>query len=138
MNISREDLERGVTCGNCGQWCKVYRRRLHHGTAVALIHLYRDGGFVHWNSIQKMAKVSSAGVQMGLLRWWGLAESDKKGNWNLTEKGRAFVRGELRVRKYVYTYAGKVIEPPEGDDETVDIHDVINHSFDYAEMMGWT
>jgi hypothetical protein len=48
------------------------------------------------------------------LRYWDLVEksdpdSEKGGVWNLTERGKMFVRGEITVNKVVISYRGKMV-----------------------------
>lgn len=134
-----DHLEEGLTCPCCGQFAKVYRRSLNSGMARSLIEMYRAGAaedFIHLPTT-----ISLRSREEGKLRFWGLVEEDvgvredggRAGWWQLTRKGRLFVRDRLAVPKYVLLY-NNTFQSFDGDE--VRITDCLGDKFDYAELMG--
>jgi hypothetical protein len=131
--------QEGQRCPVCIQWAKVYRWRLYATAARFLVRLYRAGGtdtFVE----SKTVKVPGQGGDATRLRHWRLVEHEKErrpdggrsGFWRVTERGERFVRGEIAVPKYAYTYDGRCLLL-NGDPGT--ISDVLGESFDYADYV---
>lgn len=133
----RTRLDAGANCPLCGQHAKTYRRKINAGMARSLIHIYRIGGtgWVHVRAIGAQSR------EEGKLAYWGLLEEQRAtglhggraGYWRLTPKGIAFVRGHLKVPKYVHVYDGRVL----GFDGTqmVDIKDALGTKFNYTDLM---
>lgn len=78
-----------------------------------------------------------------LLHQWGLIEEvpddadpqkKKAGFYRVTERGVQFVRGEIRVNKFVYLYDNRLLNIS-GDTETVSMQEALGDRFDYQELM---
>lgn len=133
----RQQLDQGAHCPLCGQHAKMYRRKINSGMARSLIHIYRiaGNGWVHVSAIGARSR------EEGKLAYWGLLEEQKAtglhggraGYWRLTDKGIAFVRGNLKVEKYALIYDGRVY----GFDgtEMISIKDALGTKFDYQDLM---
>jgi hypothetical protein len=59
--------------------------------------------------------------------------SNRVGWWRLTDRGRAFVRGEIKVPSKARIYANRCLGFT-GDPWT--ISDALRHPFDFRELMG--
>lgn len=134
--------EAGMRCPCCDQFAKLYRRPLNTTMAASLIWLYHASHqgriFVHVPSSAPRRVVKTN--QLCTVAHWGLivsrgTDDDAKrasGYWRITEKGAAFVRGEILVPARVHLYAGQV----EGWSEArVDIWAALGTRFDYADLM---
>lgn len=137
----RENWEKGTPCPCCGQFVKLYRRKLTSGMAVALIRLYRLTKLDHdeYVHITKLGHLNG-GEFAQLVRWSLIQEmpndNDVKrtsGNWRITRDGILFVKGELSVASHVYTYNGKTIKFSK---TSTDIHEALGNKFNYKEIMG--
>ena len=148
--IVRDGMDDGVECPCCDQYCKLYKRGIHTSMARFLIWLYRTGlgepdrRFFHigeWPTSED--RFLSAGDAAKLRYWELIAEKPKdpndttrrtSGYWRITERGIAFVCGELRVPAHVFLFDGRV----QGwDEETITIRDALGKNFNYAKLMGW-
>jgi hypothetical protein len=139
-----EQAVEGVECPCCGQFAKVYRRKLNSGMARSLIWLVKE--FLETKDgveVQKQApRQVMANREMGKLVHFGLAvikghdgDSKKKtsGLWRPTDKGIDFVFDRVRVPRRVYLYDNKAVG---SDDEMTSIREALGDKFDYGELMG--
>jgi hypothetical protein len=127
----------GVTCPTCGQYAKVYRRRLNGQMAKALIAIYRAAAkdWVHIRTI-----VGSARADEAKLRYWGLLEEGNErredggraGYWRVTDDGEKFILLRLAVPTYALVYDGQCIDH---DGPDIDIKEALATRFNYAELM---
>ena len=136
-NWLRARLDQGETCPLCHQHAKMYRRKINAGMAHSLIHIHRiapTGGWVHVHAIGARSR------EEGKLVYWGLAEEQtsvglhggRAGYWRLTDKGRDFVKGKIKVPKYAKVYNGQCYGL-EGD--LVGIKESLGTKFNYDELM---
>lgn len=133
----RLKLDDGTSCPACGQYCKVYQRKLNSGMARSLIAMYQidPTGYIHVPTA-----LSARSREEGKLAYWRLVEEQnanrpdggRAGYWRITELGTQFVLGQLRVPRYARVYDGKVLELT-GD--PISIQDALGDKFDYAELM---
>lgn len=108
----RQRLDAGVECPCCGQFAKRYRRQLNSGMALALVVFYRECGTQWGYKPDVLRGLGAAARDESLLRHWGLLEEatedredgGRAGWWRVTPKGKAFVQGELSVRKKLVIY----------------------------------
>jgi hypothetical protein len=129
--------EDGIACPCCGQFCKVYRRRLNAGQAQALILMWRTAGR-DWVHVPTLA--SRSGGDPGKMRHWGLIEEaagrredgGRRGSWRITERGQAFVLGELTVPQYVSIFDNRVLGH---DGPNIGIREALGGRFNYDELM---
>lgn len=143
----RDNVDDGVTCPLCGQFAKVYRRKINAGIARVLIAMYRKAGddWVYLPYIDSTGRepihVSRSG-EMCIARYWGLIEqmpgeredgSSRVGWWRLTGRGCAFVRNEIRIPKYARIYASRCLNLDA--EQTVTIVDALGTKFNYWELM---
>lgn len=127
----------GVNCPCCGQFAKVYRRRLNTGMARSLITMWRSAGR-EWQHVP--TTVGGKSREEGKLRYWGLVEErttprddgGRAGWWRVTEKGERFVRNGLAVPQYAIVYNGAVLDLDGGPTNIVG---AIGSRFDYRELM---
>lgn len=157
----RERLLDGDTCPCCRQRAQLYRRTITAGMALGMIAVYRavrdghgdEGGFVHAEDTFRDASATGMRLPAAVrgdfakLRWWGLAEqadgkrpdgSPRNGHWRLTDAGRMFVEGRLRVQRYVWIYNNGAYQPPDGAPgrgETTDIRAALGTGFSFDELM---
>jgi len=141
---------RGGSCPCCDQHVKNYRYSISRSMALALVSLYHlnvrnNDTFVSKEDLFKVVISKSAfgGGSFASMVRWGLIEeksSDDKtkgrcsGYWRITEKGKSFVKNEIRLPKYVHSYNNKVFF--RDDKEMVSILDAMNgESFDYEKIM---
>jgi hypothetical protein len=129
----QDNLDDGAYCPCCGQVQKVWRRLVGAGAARDMIILYRHGGYT--NPVH-LARLTNGG-SMAKMRFLGLVRMDeKRGFWQLTELGLAFVLGKVRVPVAVFMLNGECI----GIDTTseVTIKDALAKGFDYDSLMNGT
>jgi hypothetical protein len=67
-------------------------------------------------------------------QWWGFLKRSERDFrlYRLTEKGASFIRGDIRVPKYVTEYNSEILEFSE---ETTDIKEALGDHFNYYELM---
>ena len=135
----REHVKDGAECPCCTQFAKVYRRKIYSRMARLLILAWREAE-THWFYLPTTLKDNSG--DFAKLRYWGLVEeqdgeredgSKHVGWWRITEKGEAYVKGELAVPKYARIYNGRCLGLVV--DETADIRDALGKHFSYSDLM---
>lgn len=134
----RDNWENGVNCECCGQFVKLYRRKLSSSMARTLINMYNakaDFNWVHRNSFKAVSNDYS------YLRYWGLIQekkleynSEKKnsGYWGITNKGREFVKGNSRVPSHIRLFNQKFYG---FEGKEVTITDCLGSKFNYDELL---
>lgn len=139
-NRLAKKARRGAECPCCTQEVKEYRRPIHSGIARALIEMYKAGGTDWIYKPDVLRGKGSASRDESIARYWGLIEEESKrrpdggraGYWRVTELGRDFVLGRVRIPKYAHIY-NKECKKLSG--ELVSIRDCLGKKFDYRELM---
>lgn len=105
----------GIDCPACGQYARVYLRRLNRSMAVALLRMYRSGGVgipVHTPSVLKGNRGEEA-----RLSYWGLtAPAPRLGSphgsppirgwWSVTRRGALWLLDGVTVPAAAVIYNG--------------------------------
>lgn len=131
-------INEGITCPCCGQFAKVYRRKINSGMARSLIAMYRAG---KTDYLHLPTTIGARSREEGKLRYWGLVEEQTTarpdgghaGYWRVTHAGELFVLGRAVVQEYAEIYDGDLLRLS-GD--LVDIRQALGKKFDYRELMG--
>ncbi len=144
VEIGRETQD-GVTCPCCGQFAKVYRRKLNRTMAQALILIYRHArGSDEWIHIPTLLVRSTLLGDAAKLAYWGLLEpqvaerddgSRRVGFYRMTDRGRRFVLGQETIARHVITYNQQVLG---FSDEHTTIRQALGDRFNYDELMAAT
>ena len=141
----------GLNCPCCGQFAKVYKRKLNSEMAFGLISLHglamqeagkyeRYSRYFHVAAIMDGYGSKLVGGDFAKAAYWGLIEpmanedgaKRTSGMWRLTGKGVAFARGFCAMPSHVFVYDG---EPQGFSIELVKIRQALHSRFDYAELM---
>lgn len=133
--MKRRDVG-GIHCPACERITKEYHRKINAEQARSLIIVVRKvnvGEIFHLRDVLRHGATSGGSKHAAALRWWGLLEpvADERGWWMVTEKGRLFARGVVRVREYVWEFDG---EPLEFDGEWVSIREALGNKFDFDQL----
>lgn len=123
----------GADCPACGQFAKVYRRRIHASMAHALIAAYKadralPGALVDLTRLLPYRQSADAAK----LRYWGLVNDHDGAGWSITDRGKAFVEGRIVVPTYAEVYNGDLLRL---SGPLVGIRDALGKAFDYDELM---
>lgn len=143
----RANWKKGIKCPCCGQWVKLYKRKLNSGMARVLIHIYhidktKTDDF-HWIKITEEVLARGANpatMEYSKLKYWDLLEErgdagvDTKsaGYWRITKLGRDFVEGKVTLPRYVFIYDNKLLE---SSFEQTSIREALGDKFSYRELM---
>jgi len=127
----------GIECPCCGQYAKVYRRKLNSGMAEWLLWLVKQSRVASWVDIRDS---SVRGGDYGKLTHWGLiqhmanVDPAKRGSgfWRPTDKGIAFAERRVSVPSHVFLYNNQVIG---FSDSPCSIVDALGKKFDYTMLM---
>lgn len=143
-------LEDGTHCPCCGQFAKVYKRKLNSAIALGLVLLQQrlsldPSEWVHAEQFFKTHPRATStlwgGGEFSKARYWNLIEladgqrpdgSKRIGLVRLTQLGREFARGLCTVSKYVVVYNGEAHGLSE---EQTSIHTALGDRFSYSELM---
>lgn len=145
----QKHLANGAKCPCCGQFAKLYKRKLNSTMAYALVLIYRhfkanpQHTWIHVASFLVNAKRDSsiAGGDVVKLRHWGLLErgegerddgSERVGRYRITELGRSFVEGKISVSRYAYLFNQMLMRL---SDDMTTIQQALGDRFSYAELM---
>jgi len=112
-----ENIFDGVDCPCCEQLVKVQTQYFHKSLTEALFWIYFASSKVHtkhhhMNIHKTFAQLELSGLSSySKLEYWGLIKKHKseKGYWKITEKGKSYLKGELKIKSKVLTYNGKVV-----------------------------
>lgn len=135
----------GHHCETCGQFVRLYKRKILAQEAYRLIRLYKISKHIlgreyfHVSEFYKVAAVTGSG-DFAKLRYWGLIKEQlnddetkrTSGCWKITEKGRLFVEGKLSVNKYALVFDSAFFG---FDGEQVGILTCLKKEFNYNDLM---
>lgn len=131
-----QNIEEGLNCPLCDQYCKIYKRTVNSGMARWLIRVFLDFGVTEkYFDIRKIRGVR--GGDYGKLRYWGLIEQQTSergagGMWRLTERGAQFAANEVKIPKQAFVFNNKC----QGFSiEKVSIRECVGKKFNYEELM---
>ena len=146
MNQFMEHIKNtgGANCPCCGQFAKIYKRRLYASIAFGIVMLHRlsrhnFGSYHHIGKIMN-GYGKTGGGDFAKAKYWGLIEhkentDDEKrcsGMWRLTEKGRAFAECSLKVPAYCAVYNGEALG---FEGEAINVRQALQSKFNYVELM---
>lgn len=134
-----ENYKKGVKCPCCKQTVKLYKRKLNSGMARTLIAMFNGPeGNIHVKDYLREKNLKNT-HDFTLLKYWKLivpiANCDggqELGLWSITDKGKQFCRGEIKVQKHVLILINKHIGFSE---EETTIQESLGNHFDYDELM---
>lgn len=137
----RDNWVEGTACPCCGQYVKLYRRKLNSGMARTLILIYHHHP-IGWVNVKGFLREHNFqnNHDWTLLSYWGFiverenTDPQKKssGEWRMTDKGRDFVRRNLRAPSHIKIYNNEFL----GFDGTeITILEALGKRFDYRELM---
>ena len=144
----RGEVAAGAKCPCCSQLAMLYKRPLTSAMTRVLIALHRrksSGDWVHVQRFLSEAKFPpsiAASGDYAKLRYWGFIEqqegeredgSSRNGFWRITDKGRAFAKGETRVPGHAFVFADRVLRFDEK--RLVDVRDALGKKFRYDDLM---
>lgn len=98
-----------VECPCCKQLVKKYRYRITRTMAGQLLHLYRHGptSYVDFENVVDEGKQHKGHY---LAKWELITFDPETRKYELSEKGRSFIRGECTVPKYIEMYNQNVLQ----------------------------
>lgn len=136
-NWLRQHADEGTTCPACTQHVKVYRRKVNSGMARSLIAMFVIAG-TDW--VHVPTKIGARSREEGKLAYWGLVEESpdprddggRAGWWRVTDRGKAFVLGQITIPTYARVYNGRVLN---FDGAYVDIKTALGTKFNYDDLM---
>lgn len=141
--INFPDKNTGYICSCCGQFVKVYHRRLNSSMAMVLILIYRSGklDYFHVENWLKSIGKSNLRADFHKLRYWGLLKkkiedrkdgSDRNGFYRITPSGIMFVEVKITVPEKALIFNNK-LQGFEGDE--INIYQALGNNFDYNKLM---
>ena len=133
------NYKEGCKCPVCKQNVQLYKRKLNSGMARVLIAMYMHGdGLIHVKDHLREGNIKNT-HDWTLLRYWKLISpaienkgGQEVGLWSITEKGKQYCRGEIKVQKHVLVLINKHIG---FSDEEINIQGSLGEHFDYDELM---
>ena len=137
----RENFEEGATCPCCGQFVKLYKRKLNSGMASTLIRIYRDNqqAWTHVKNFLRENKYQNS-HDWTRLKDWGLLEEQENtettkktsGTWRITDRGVKFIMGQIAVPSHIFIYNNSL----QGYSNTeINIYKALGKHFNYTQLM---
>ena len=138
----KENFQKGTSCPCCGQFVKLYKRKLNSGMAFALINIY-NRKTDDWMNVREYFRENNMRdnndwTRLGI---WKLIEERKgkpehggktMGEWKITEKGKSFVCNKLRVPSHFNFFDNRLYG---FSDTTTNIRQALGNKFSYEELM---
>jgi hypothetical protein len=130
----------GAHCPICTQNVKVYHRQISVESAVVLIAAYRKRGRGPWR--RRDVHNGSSG-DYAKMRYWELIENLREvrddggpaGWWRITDRGEAWVRGEIGIPRYVYVFDNRRLRYDVDGEQDWTIRDVLAHGEQNYEQL---
>jgi len=135
MKYPMQPEKDGKSCPHCGQFVKLYRRKLNSGMAASLywmVEFRKPGQWIE--PAAEAPRFVLRGRDWGKLEHWGLIErrQDHPGWWRVTVAGELFAKGHSVVKSHVDMFDNRVFGFS-GDD--VNITHCLAEDFDFQELM---
>ena len=136
----RENFNTGTDCPCCGQFVKLYKRKLGSSQSRSLILLYSLNQKSEWIHSREITKKINITGDFAKLVYWNLilekpkSKEDKRssGFWKLTQRGKDFVLGNIKIPSHVFIYNASL----QGfSNEQIFIHSALGKKFSYNELM---
>ena len=136
----RENFNTGTNCPCCGQFVKLYKRKLGSSQSRSLILLYSLNQKSEWIHSREITKKINITGDFAKLVYWNLilekpkSKEDKRssGFWKLTQRGKDFVLGNIKIPSHVFIYNASL----QGfSNEQIFIHSALGKKFSYNELM---
>lgn len=134
----------GTICPICDRFGKIYSRKHNRAMAESLVWLFQfylraPGQFASIGQDSPRFVLKNGG-SLASNRWWGLVEQEENedpkkhtsGHWRITDRGLAFVKGEIFIPSHVLTYNADAIDFSKSQ---TDISTSLGRPFDYRELM---
>lgn len=140
----RENFKKGIACPCCGQFVKLYKRKLNSGMARTLIYIYNHSK-QDWLNVKDYLRANSLpnNHDWTLLHYWGLLQEkggDPEhggktiGEWRVTNKGVDFIRNIISVPSHIEIYNNRLYGYTEN---YINIIEALGKHFDYKELMNY-
>jgi len=138
----RDNWEKGVHCPCCGQFVKLYRRKITSAMAWGLVLVYNRRKFTNEKTfhLEKFLKnqdcpSSIRGDMSKLCHWQFLVKRPDLGvgYYELLPLGEMFVRNEITVPRAVFIYNAKVYKR---SNEQTNIREALKDKFNIDELLG--
>lgn len=141
--MEKSKSKNGTKCPVCGTKCVIYPRHLYFEMVKHFIKLSRlptKDGWVQIgdNSLGLEEFRNYTRAEFQKLQYWGLIERSQPHDlrdgvwWRLTEKGKEFLSGSLKIPDIAYVLNGKVLC---FSNEMVDILEAVGTAFNYNLLM---
>lgn len=143
QDLFSEAKRAGYKCSCCGQYVKLYSRRLSGSMCAVLLLIYRvnPNGWVHVENLLKEKRKENWRADFHKLTWWGFIEkktgeheneSPRNGYYKITGRGIAFCMGDYKAKERVLICNNECYGF-EGNDTT--IREALGVRFDYNDLM---
>jgi len=143
----RNEWNKGTNCPCCGQFVKLYERKLNVGMTLFLIGLYKldpqGASFHHAKEVLKQIGAFTTSRDYSILEYFKLTQSmpntddDKRtsGYWKLTQLGREFVLDRAEVPSHIRIFNNKSYGVT---GSRITVRGALSSKFNYDELMGFT
>jgi predicted transcriptional regulator len=137
----RANYSEGCSCPACGQFVKLYKRKIGAPQSRALMMLSFINAEKEWCHIREIVKEVNVHGDFAKMEHWGLIQakpnekdSDKKdsGLWKITEKGKQFINNEITIPSHILIYDGKCVG---FSNKQINIIGSLGKKFSYNELM---
>lgn len=130
-----------AVCPCCRRKAKVYKRALNSGMIRVLLKIARACSGRDWVHVHD---IFQGGGQKHrdwpLLKHWNLVEpqtlrtgeKNSRGYWKLTDKGRDFLQGKIRVPSHVFVYNNT---PVGFESKDVTAQEALGEPFNYFQVL---
>jgi hypothetical protein len=135
----------GVDCPCCGQFVKLYHRRLNRGMAWSLIQIYKyfqQEGCEEWLHVEHHLKRNPLASDFTKLAYWDVIEeyggvrddgSKRVGLWKITQLGKDFVEGKILLPSHVFLYNDTFHGLDQASMTTIE--ECLGKAFNFTELM---
>jgi len=103
-----------VVCPCCYDESQIYKRSFSAGMALSLLIFYKDllrsgKDWIHIKDIHDHR--FHMNHEHARLRHWGVIKKhqDLKATWKMTDKGIAFIKGEIRIPEFIVEYRSELL-----------------------------
>ena len=135
--------DKGGRCPCCRRWGKINGYQVNSTQTRGMIWMLKNFRKSAWVDLGKAPKWILRSKAMATLHHWGLLETktktdeDKRGSglWRLTQRGRDFVYGRIKLPKHAFVFDNKLIKFSK---EQVDVIKTLGKKFSYEELMNTT
>lgn len=143
LRMFEQSKQAGYICECCGQFVKIYSRKINSSMVLVLLLLYKNKirDYIHIENYLKQIGRLELRADFAKLRFWGFLDkleekradnSNRNGYYKISGRGIMFCEGKIKAKERAVIFNNR-LQSLEGKE--ISIIDALGIKFNYNELM---